>query len=279
MGQSRWLALAVLCAATLMIILDGTIVTVALPAIQRDLGFSASGLAWVVNAYLIAFGGLLLLAGRLGDLIGGKRVFLAGLVRVHARPRWLCGLVGQPADADRGPVRPGRRRRDGLRGQPGHDRPAVPEPPERAKAMGVYSFTGAGGASLGLVLGGALTQALSWHWIFFVNVPFGVVAVVAGWLLLAGEPGIGPAGATKRRGRGRRPAGRPAGLMTASTRSSRRPGTAGARARTLGTAAVAAVLLAGFVVRQRPARTPLLPPRDVPVPECLGRERRCRPSR
>src|SRR5580692_1240568 len=186
MERSRWLALTVLCAAMMMIILDGTIVTVALPAIQRDLGFSSSGLAWVVNAYLIAFGGLLLLAGRLGDLIGGKRVFLAGLIVFTAASLWCGFSVSQPMlIAARF-----------VQGAGGAMASAVslgmivrlfPEPPERARALGAYSFVGAGGASLGLVLGGVLTQALSWHWIFFVNAPIGVVAVVAGWLLLTGE--------------------------------------------------------------------------------------------
>src|SRR5215472_3317045 len=188
---SRWLALAVLCAAMMMIILDGTIVTVALPAIQRDLGFSASGLAWVVNAYLIAFGGLLLLAGRLGDLIGGKRVFLSGLV-VFTAASLLCGFaVSQP-------MLIAARFAQGAGGAMasavslGMIVRLFPEPSLRARALGVYSFTGAGGASVGLVLGGVLTQALSWHWIFFVNVPIGSVAIVAGWLLLAGERGTAP---------------------------------------------------------------------------------------
>ena len=188
---SRWLALAVLCAATMMIILDGTIVTVALPAIQRDLGFSSSGLAWVVNAYLIAFGGLLLLAGRLGDLIGGKRVFLTGLA-VFVVASLVCGVSGSQ------PMLIAARFAQGAGGalasavSLGMIVRLFPEPPLRARALGVYSFTGAGGASVGLVLGGVLTQALSWHWIFFVNAPVGAVAIVAGWLLLAGEPGTGP---------------------------------------------------------------------------------------
>ena len=181
MERSRWLALTVLCAAMMMIILDGTIVTVALPTIQRDLGFSSSGLAWVVNAYLIAFGGLLLLAGRLGDLIGGRRIFLAGLI-VFAAASLLCGLsVSQPMlIAARF-----------VQGAGGAMASAVslgtivrlfPEPPGQAKAMGAYSFVGAGGASVGLVLGGMLTQALSWHWIFFVNVPIGTATAAAGLL-------------------------------------------------------------------------------------------------
>ena len=187
---SRWLALTVLCAAMMMIILDGTIVTVALPEIQRDLGFSSSGLAWVVNAYLIAFGGLLLLAGRLGDLIGGKRVFLAGLA-VFVVASLLCGVsVSQP-------MLIAARFAQGAGGAMasavslGMIVRLFPEPPLRARALGIYSCTGAGGASVGLVLGGVLTQALSWHWIFFVNIPIGAVAIAAGGLLLAGERGTG----------------------------------------------------------------------------------------
>src|SRR5919201_3029814 len=191
MERSRWLALTVLCAAMMMIILDGTIVTVALSAIQRDLGFSSAGLAWVVNAYLIAFGGLLLLAGRLGDLIGAKRVFLAGLI-VFTAASLLCGFsVSQPmliaarfAQGAGGAMASAV----GL-GMIGR---LFPDPAERARALGAYSFTGAGGASVGLVLGGVLTQALSWHWIFFVNAPIGAAAIAAGWLLLAGERGTGP---------------------------------------------------------------------------------------
>ena len=254
---SRWLALAVLCAATMMIILDGTIVTVALPAIQRDLGFSSSGLAWVVNAYLIAFGGLLLLAGRLGDLIGGKRVFLAGLA-VFVVASLACGVSGSQ------PMLIAARFVQGAGGalasavSLGMIVRLFPEPPLRARALGVYSFTGAGGASVGLVLGGVLTQALSWHWIFFVNAPVGAVAIVAGWLLLAGEPGTGPRALRK----GTDAAGAllaTAGLMTAVYAIVQTSGYGWGSARTLGTGAIAAVLLAAFFARQRLARTPLLP--------------------
>jgi MFS family permease len=275
MGRSRALALTVLCAAMLMIILDGTIVTVALPAIQRDLGFSSSGLAWVVNAYLIAFGGLLLLAGRLGDLIGGKRVFLAGLA-VFIVASLLCGMsVSQPMlIAARF-----------VQGAGGALASAVslgmivrlfPEPPLRARALGVYSFTGAGGASVGLVLGGVLTQALSWHWIFFVNAPVGAIAVTAGVLLLADERKAGPQslrgpqsikGPRSLRGlRGLRAdadaAGAllvTAGLMTAVYAIVETSGYGWGSARTLGTGVLAAVLLTAFFVRQHLARTPLLP--------------------
>ena len=254
MERSRWLALTVLCAAMMMIILDGTIVTVALPAIQRDLGFSSSGLAWVVNAYLIAFGGLLLLAGRLGDLIGGKRIFLAGLI-VFTTASLFCGFsVSQP-------MLIAARFAQGAGGAMasavglGMIVRLFPVPAERARALGAYSFTGAGGASVGLVLGGVLTEALSWHWIFFVNAPIGAVAIVAGWLLLAGERATGlragadAAGAVLVTG----------GLMAAVYAIVQTTGDGRGSARTLGAAAVAVVLLAAFAIRQHLARTPLLP--------------------
>jgi EmrB/QacA subfamily drug resistance transporter len=261
MERSRWLALTVLCAAMMMIILDGTIVTVALPTIQRDLGFSSSGLAWVVNAYLIAFGGLLLLAGRLGDLIGGKRIFITGLI-VFTAASLLCGFsVSQPMlIAARF-----------VQGAGGAMASAVslgmivrlfPEPAERARALGAYSFTGAGGASVGLVLGGVLTQALSWHWIFFVNAPIGVAAVAAGWVLLDDERGMGLRAGADAAGAVLVTAGLMAGVY-AIVETARYGWTS---ARTLGIGAVAVVLLAAFFVRQRRARTPLLPLRVLRSP-------------
>jgi EmrB/QacA subfamily drug resistance transporter len=244
----------------MMIILDGTIVTVALPEIQRDLGFSPSGLAWVVNAYLIAFGGLLLLAGRLGDLIGGKRVFLAGLA-VFVAASLLCGFsVSQP-------VLIAARFAQGTGGalasavSLGMIVRLFPEPSLRARALGVYSFTGAGGASIGLVLGGVLTQALSWHWIFFVNVPIGVVAIAAGGRLLAGERGMGLRDLRGLRD-GADAAGAvlvTAGLMVAVYAVVETTRYGWGSARTLGTGAVAFALLTAFFVRQHLARTPLLP--------------------
>ncbi len=160
--DSRWLALVVLCAGMLMIVLDQTIVNVALPSIQSDLGFSQSSLAWVVNAYLIAFGGLLLLAGRLGDLIGRKRIFLTGLAAFTVASV-LCGLAGSQELLVVARF---------VQGVGGAMTSAVilgmivtmfPEPQEQAKAIGVYSFVAAGGASIGLLLGGILTQSLNWH--------------------------------------------------------------------------------------------------------------------
>ncbi|MEU0026227.1 MFS transporter [Streptomyces sp. NPDC006335] len=187
---SRWTALVVLCAGTLMTILDGNIVTVAMPAVQSDLGFSGPGLAWVVNAYLIPFGGLLLLAGRLGDLVGRKRMFTAGLA-VFTAASVLCGVA-----TGQGMLIAAR----ALQGVGGAMTSAVvlgmlvalfPEPRERARAIAVFSAVGAAGGALGTFLGGALTQALNWHWIFLINLPIGIVALVAAVRVLAPEDGEG----------------------------------------------------------------------------------------
>ncbi|MFJ6833604.1 MFS transporter [Streptomyces sp. NPDC091209] len=187
---SRWASLVVLCAGTLMTILDGNIVTVAMPAIQSDLGFSASGLAWVVNAYLIPFGGLLLLVGRLGDLVGRRRMFTGGLA-VFTAASVLCGVAeGQ------GMLVAAR----ALQGVGGAMTSAVvlgmlvalfPEPREQGRAIAVFSAVGAAGGALGTFLGGALTQALGWHWIFLINLPIGVLALVAALRILTPDTGAG----------------------------------------------------------------------------------------
>ena len=188
--DSRAIALVVLCAGILMIILDQTIVNVALPAIQTDLGFSQAGLAWVVNSYLIAFGGLLLLAGRLGDLVGRKRIFLAGIA-VFTIASLLCGasLSAEMLVAARF-----------LQGIGGAMASAVtlgmiitmfPKPSEQARAIGIFSFVAAAGAAIGLLLGGVLTQALNWHWIFLVNVPIGIAAFALTRRLIPDEGGVG----------------------------------------------------------------------------------------
>src|SRR6202020_2454378 len=168
-GPRRWLALAVLCLGQLMMVLDSTIVNVALPSIQRDLGFSQGNLTWVLDGYLITFGGFLLLAGRLGDLIGRKRVFPAGLL-LFTPASVLCGV------ADSQGLLIGARL---LQGVGGAVASAVilaiivtefPEAKEQAKAMGLYAFVSAGGGSIGLLAGGVLTQTLDWHWLFYFNV-------------------------------------------------------------------------------------------------------------
>src|SRR3954466_11883989 len=188
--RTRWTALYVLCVGMLMIVLDVTVVNVALPSIQDDLGFSQSNLAWVVNAYLIAFGGLLLLAGRFGDLIGRKTVFMAGLALFTAASL-LCGLAQSQE------MLVGARFLQGVGGATtsavilGMIVTMFPEPRDQAKAIGIYSFVAAAGASLGLLLGGVLTQAINWHWIFFVNLPIGAVTAVAAIRVVERDEGIG----------------------------------------------------------------------------------------
>src|SRR5690348_1556595 len=188
--DTRWPALVVLCAGMLMIVLDATVVNVALPSIQRDLGFSQSGLAWVINAYLIAFGGLLLLAGRLGDLVGRKRVFLVGLA-IFIGASLLCGLSFTQ------PMLIAARFVQGVGGAASS---AVilamivtlfPEPLERAKAFGIFSFIASAGAAVGLMAGGLITQAVSWHWIFFVNLPIGLATALFAARMLQGDRGLG----------------------------------------------------------------------------------------
>src|SRR5688500_13686407 len=171
--RRRRLALYVLCVGMLMIVLDATIVNVALPSIQDDLGFSQSDLAWVVNAYLIAFGGLLLLAGRIGDLIGQRRIFLIGLA-VFTGASLLCALAQTQG------MLIGARFVQGVGGALtsavilGMIVTMFPEPREQAKAIGVYTFVAVAGGSIGLLAGGVLTEAIRWHWIFFVHLPIGV---------------------------------------------------------------------------------------------------------
>ena len=188
--RRRWLALVVVCLAQLMIVLDTTIVNVALPYIQRDLHFTQGNLTWVINAFLVTFGSFLLLAGRLGDLIGRKRVFLAG-VALFTLASLLCGA------ADSSTMLIAARFLQGI----GAALQAsvilaiivieFPTPTERARAMSAYVFTAVAGGSLGLLAGGALTQLLNWHWIFFVNLPIGIVALAAGRMLIPNDKGLG----------------------------------------------------------------------------------------
>jgi EmrB/QacA subfamily drug resistance transporter len=189
-GKNRWLALYVLCAGMLMIVLDATIVNVALPSIQDSLDFSQSNLAWVVNAYLIPFGGLLLLAGRMGDLLGQRRVFLIGLA-IFTTASLICAASEGQA------MLIGARFVQGIGGALasavilGMIVTMFPEPREQAKAIGVYGFVASAGGSIGLLLGGALTQAISWHWIFLINLPIGIATAFGALRLVEGRPGIG----------------------------------------------------------------------------------------
>src|SRR3989449_2090141 len=191
--RKRWFALYVLCLGSLMIVLDVTIVNVALPSIRADLGFSQTSLAWVVNAYLLTFGGFLLLGGRLGDLFGHRRLFLAGIT-LFTLASLCCGLATSQG------FLVGARAVQGLGGAVAS---AVSlslmmnlftEPADRAKAMGVFGFVAAGGGSIGVLLGGVLTDLLNWHWIFLVNVPIGVLVLALSLRLLPTARGAGAAG-------------------------------------------------------------------------------------
>src|SRR3978361_243075 len=171
-NRTRWLALYILCLGDLMIVLDSTIVNVALPSIREDRGFSQTSLAWVVNAYLLTFGGFLLLGGRLGDLFGHRRLFLAGITLFTAASL-ACGL-----SQSQGFLISAR----AVQGLGGAVASAVSlslmmnlftEPAERAKAMGIFGFVASGGCSIGVLLGVILTDVLDWHWIFLVNIPIG----------------------------------------------------------------------------------------------------------
>src|SRR3954449_10222949 len=252
--RARWAALIVLCTGMLMIILDSAIVNVALPWIQRDLGFSQSTLVWVVNGYLITFGGLLLLAGRIGDLVGRRRIFLYGMA-LFTFASLLCGIAQSQETLVAARF---------LQGAGGALTSSVilgiivtmfREPEEQAKAIGVFSFVAAGGASLGLLLGGVLTQALNWHWIFFVNVPIGIATFVLARRLVPNDEGIGldhgadvPGSALVT-----------GALMLGVYTILEAPQHGWGSARPLEGALVVAVLLAAFVRREATARTPLVP--------------------
>src|SRR3954468_7969792 len=188
--RRRWLALVVVCLAQLMIVLDTTIVNVALPSIQADLGFSQGNLTWVINAFLVTFGSLLLLAGRLGDLAGRRRVFLAGVV-TFTLASLLCGIA--PSQG----VLIGARFVQGI-GAAAQASVILaiiitefPGVAERARAMSAYVFVSVAGGSLGLLAGGLLTEALSWHWVFFVNLPIGAATFALGHALIRGDSGLG----------------------------------------------------------------------------------------
>ncbi len=252
--RSRWLSLVVLCTGFLLIVIDMTIVNVALPSIQKDLGFSQSGLAWVVNAYLIAFGGLLLLAGRLGDLLGRKRVFLAGLA-IFTGASLVCGLSFTQ------PMLIAARFVQGIGGAVSS---AVilamivtlfPEPQERAKAFGVFGFIASGGAAVGLLAGGMLTEAVSWHWIFFVNLPIGVVTALAAARTLEHDRGLGLGSGADVLGAALVTGSLMLGVYTIVQTAS----SGLASVRTLVLTCVTIALLGAFVARQLTARNPILP--------------------
>jgi EmrB/QacA subfamily drug resistance transporter len=251
----RWISLYVLCVGMLMIVLDVTVVNVALPSIQDDLGFSQSSLAWVVNAYLISFGGLLLLAGRFGDILGRRNVFMAGL-GVFTLASLLCGAAQSQE------LLVAARFVQGVGGAMtsavilGMIVTMFPEPREQAKAIGAYAFVASAGGSVGLLAGGVLTQSINWHWIFFVNIPIGMATAVLAWRLFDGDEGIGF-------GEGADVPG--AVLITSSlllgvyTIVKPAADYGWGSGRTLGLGAVSLVLLAAFVAREARASNPLVP--------------------
>jgi EmrB/QacA subfamily drug resistance transporter len=251
--RRRWLALLLVCAAQLMIVLDGTIVNVALPAIQDSLGFSETSLSWVVNAYLLTFGGFLLLGGRAGDLFGRRRVFAFGLA-LFTFASLLCGLAGS-----QGPLVAAR----ALQGIGGAIiAPAAlsiiittfKDPRERARAMGIWGFVVSGGASIGVLLGGVLTQTMGWPWIFFVNIPVGLAAFALCGPLLDPDPRPDLSGGFDLPG---------AFLVTASLVAAVYAIVGAANNPPFLTALLllaAATLMAGFLVVERRTKDPLVPP-------------------
>lgn len=266
-SRSRRLALGVLATGMLMTILDGSIVTVAMPAIQSDLGFTPVGLSWVVNAYLIAFGSLLLLAGRLGDLIGRKRMFLAG-TGVFTAASLLAGVATSPGVLIAARFLQGAGSAMASAVSLGILVTLFTAPRERAKAIAVFSFTGAAGASLGQVLGGVLTDALTWNWIFFINLPIGVAALLAALPALPADRGLG-----LKAGGGADVVGAllvTSGLMLGIYAVVKIERYGAGSAHTLGLGGLALALLAGFVVRQATARNPLMPLRIFRSRSVLG---------
>jgi EmrB/QacA subfamily drug resistance transporter len=252
--RRRWMALIVLCVGMLMIILDSTIVNVALPSIQDDLGFSQSNLAWVVNAYLIAFGGLLLLAGRVGDLIGRRVVFLVGLT-VFTTASLACGLAQSQE------VLVVSRFIQGIGGALtsgvilGIIVTMFTEPREQGRAIGVYSFVASAGASIGLLAGGVLTQAIDWHWIFFVNIPIGLATGLFALRLVDKDEGIGLQRGADVFGAALVTVALMLGVYTILEAGDYGWGSL----RTLGFGAISIALLAAFVARQARTANPLVP--------------------
>jgi EmrB/QacA subfamily drug resistance transporter len=252
--RRRWLALYVLCVGMLMIVLDATIVNVALPSIQADLGFSQNDLAWVVNAYLIAFGGLLLLSGRIGDLIGQRRVFLVGL-GVFIGASLLCAL-----SQSQGLLIAARF----VQGVGGAFTSAVilgmivtmfPEPRDQAKAIGVYTFVAVAGGSIGLLVGGVLTETINWHWIFFVNLPIGLATALFAIRLVPDRKGIGLTAGADLPGAALLIGGLMLGVYTILGVADEGWGST----QTLALGAVSIGLLVAFVARQARIANPLMP--------------------
>jgi EmrB/QacA subfamily drug resistance transporter len=252
--RTRWLALYVLCAGMLMIVLDATIVNVALPSIQDDLGFSQNNLAWVINAYMIPFGGLLLLAGRMGDLLGQRRVFLVGLT-IFTAASLLC------AASQNQEMLVGARFIQGFGGALasavilGMIVTMFPEPAAQAKAIGVYGFVASAGGSIGLLLGGVLTDAISWHWIFFINLPIGIAVAFLAKRVVANPDGIGLSEGADFPGAVLLTSSLMLGVFTILQIEKWGWGDS----RTLVLSAISAILLALFIFRQARIANPLMP--------------------
>jgi EmrB/QacA subfamily drug resistance transporter len=252
--KTRWLALYVLCAGMLMIVLDATIVNVALPSIQDDLGFSQNNLAWVINAYMIPFGGLLLLAGRMGDLLGQRRVFLVGLT-IFTAASLLC------AASQSQEMLVGARFIQGFGGALasavilGMIVTMFPQPADQAKAIGVYGFVASAGGSIGLLLGGVLTDAISWHWIFFINLPIGIAVAFLAKRVVANPDGIGLSEGADFPGAVLLTSSLMLGVFTILQIEKWGWGDT----RTLVLSAISAILLALFIFRQARIANPLMP--------------------
>jgi EmrB/QacA subfamily drug resistance transporter len=263
--RRRWLALIVVCFGQLMIVLDSTIVNVALPAIQRDLRFSQANLTWVVNAYLIAYGSLLLLAGRAGDLIGRKKVFLAG-VAVFTVASGLDGLAYDSTTLIAARL---------LQGLGGALSGGVilalivtgfPKPQERAQAMSIFMLVVAGGGSLGLLAGGTLTQLINWHWIFFINLPIGAGTMLLGWWLIEQHQGLGLSHGVDLVGSLLVSAAMVVGIYAIVTAAEM----GWTSAHTLGFGMAAVVLLATFFVVEARVENPILPLRILRLRSLTG---------
>jgi EmrB/QacA subfamily drug resistance transporter len=248
------MALYVLCVGMLMIVLDATIVNVALPTIQEDLGFAQNDLAWVVNAYLVAFGGLLLLSGRIGDLIGQRRIFLIGL-GVFTVASLLCAVAQSQG------LLIGARFLQGVGGALtsavilGMVVTMFPEPQEQAKAIGVYTFVAVAGGSIGLLLGGVLTETINWHWIFFVNVPIGIATALFAIRLVPDREGLGLTAGADLPGAALLTGGLMLGVYTILGVTEEGWGSS----QTLALGAVSIALVVAFVIRQARVANPLMP--------------------
>jgi EmrB/QacA subfamily drug resistance transporter len=252
--RKRWIALLVVCLAMLMNVLDASVVNVALPKIQRSLHISQANLTWIINAYLITFGGFLLLAGRIGDLVGRKRVFLLGIA-IFTVASMVCGVAGSEL------VLIVARAVQGFGGAVSSSViiaiivTEFPEPGERAKAMSAYIFVAVGGGAIGLLVGGIITQAVSWHWIFFINLPVGVIALLLGVVLIDESEGSGVGDGVDVLG---------SLLVTASMMTLiyaivKASSDGWGSAATLGFGALAAALLVAFVVLESRLANPIIP--------------------